>query len=130
MLSNEWKEKNSCKIVTLESVNVEDFKVFVEFLYEQSFKWMNSDHVWSVWNLCDYLEVLTSIKEKAIQVMVSSLNCQNAVKLLRIVNRTVLPELSITHVTPNVLPGKCSSLKIRSNSPLKIFLFMKLNLNY
>jgi hypothetical protein len=98
MFSNEWKEKNFCEIAQLEYVTVEDFKVFVEFLYLQSFKSLSSNHVWSVWNICDYLEVLPSIKEKVIQMMVVSLNCQNVAKLLRIVNA-----LTVTTFSPNIL---------------------------
>jgi hypothetical protein len=37
MFSNEWKEKNCCEIANLESVTVADFKIFLEFLYLQSF---------------------------------------------------------------------------------------------
>jgi hypothetical protein len=114
MLSNEWKEKYSCTIADLESVTAEHFKTFLEFLYLQSVKLVENDKVWSIYILCDYLEVLSAMKEKLIPVMVGYLNCQNVGKLLKIVNRTISPDCTITTFIPTILQEKFVSFVVES----------------
>jgi hypothetical protein len=50
--------------------------------------------------------------------MIGHLNCHNAVKILKIVNRTILAEYTNTPFTPNELQGKFASFVIENPKKL------------
>jgi hypothetical protein len=63
MLTTEWKEKDSCNIASLGNISALDFKLFLKYIYTRSTEIL-VHHGFAIWDLCDYFDVLPSIRQR------------------------------------------------------------------
>jgi hypothetical protein len=89
IFSGQWKESNSCSLETLPTVTAADFNDFLRYLY---LKKLQSKRPWAVWYLCDYFEVLDSIKEEIAGILMKTLTVTNARKFIPMINRMIVAD--------------------------------------
>jgi hypothetical protein len=87
MLCGEWSEKNSCTIQPLANISVGDFQTFIKYLYLQN-QSLLSHRGWIIFELCDYFDVLPSIREKVMKDLIDHISIENASRFIPLVNRS------------------------------------------
>jgi hypothetical protein len=100
MLCGEWNEKNSCTIQPLYNISVGDFQTFIKYLYLQS-QSLLSHRGWIIFELCDYFDVLPSIREKVMNDLIDHISIENAGRFIPLVNRSTTMTSDFNHNTNN-----------------------------
>jgi hypothetical protein len=88
MLCGKWSETNSCSLELLENTTLEDFQTFIKYLYLQRQNLL-SDRGWKIFELCDYFDVLPTIKSKVTTYLFEHVHIDNARRFIPLVNRNI-----------------------------------------
>jgi hypothetical protein len=97
MLCGEWNEKNSCTIQPLDHVTPGEFQEFIRYLYTSSSKAL-TDQGWVIYELCDYFNVLPSIKQSVLDYLLDTIAIENASKFIPIINQMMVLNESFDRV--------------------------------
>jgi hypothetical protein len=77
MFSNEWKESTLCSMAPLFELESAVFSAFLQFIYTRNHTLLGR-YPWQFWELCDYFEVLPSLKEQVISHLLNVLTVETA----------------------------------------------------
>jgi hypothetical protein len=86
MFSGQWKETSSCSIQPLSDINSHDFRAFLKYIYTKVPKLL-VNHAWSIWELCDYFEVLSSFKTEVLHHLIKIITVTGANRYIPLINQ-------------------------------------------
>jgi hypothetical protein len=89
MLCGEWNEKNFCTIQPLDHITPSEFQEFIRYLYTSSSKAL-ADQGWVIYELCDYFDILPSIKQTVLDYLIDTIAIENASKFIPIINQMMV----------------------------------------
>jgi hypothetical protein len=89
MFSGEWKESTFCTISPLSCVDSSVFSVFLRFIYTKRAHLLLRCG-WEIWELCDYFEVLPTLKEQVTSHLTKVITIETAAKFIPIVNKNAV----------------------------------------
>jgi hypothetical protein len=89
MFTGDWKETDTCSIQTLPDIDSNDFRSFLKYLYTKLPQLLVERGI-AIWKLCDYFEVLPSVKDEVLLGLLKHINLDNAHHFIPIMNKSIL----------------------------------------